>query len=581
MENRKFTEHHFTTSDNVELYYKYWPAQEKNDKAIVLFHRGHEHSGRLQHIVDELNLPNVAMFAWDARGHGQSPGERGYSPSVDRSVADVEDFVRHISQTYGIAVENTVVVAQSIGAVYALAWVHDYAPRIRGMVVASPAFDVKLYVPFARQLIALGQKIIGQFYVQSYVKARFLTHDAERITSYDSDMLITKQIATNILLELFETSERIVADAAAIKTPLQLFVSDSDFVVHQKAIYDFYDNLGASLKEKHILDGFFHDTFGEKERALVMAKMHTFIEKLYAEPHFEYDYGDEDKNGVSALLLKELQAPAKCPCKRAYYGFLSWMLQHFGRLSDGMALGLKYGFDSGPSLDYVYQNKPSGKFFIGKMLDKGYLNNVGWRGVRTREKQLVEMICQTIHKLKQTQKSVRMVDIAAGGGRYIFEALDDNFDDVENVLLRDFNAENVARGTKLIAEKGWADKVRFEQGDAFNAESLAQIDNQPNLAVISGFFELFTENDGIKTALSGLAAKMERGGCLIYTNQPWHPQLELIARVLSSHRQGKAWAMRCRSQAEMDALVLQAGFEKIGQVCSENAIFTVSVACRK
>lgn len=39
-------------------------CQEK--KVIVLFHRGHEHSGRLQHIVDELAMPDTAFYAWDA-----------------------------------------------------------------------------------------------------------------------------------------------------------------------------------------------------------------------------------------------------------------------------------------------------------------------------------------------------------------------------------------------------------------------------------------------------------------------------------------------------------------------------------
>ncbi len=31
-------------------------------KVIVLFHRGHEHSGRLQHLVDELAMPDTAFM---------------------------------------------------------------------------------------------------------------------------------------------------------------------------------------------------------------------------------------------------------------------------------------------------------------------------------------------------------------------------------------------------------------------------------------------------------------------------------------------------------------------------------------
>ena len=40
-----------------------------------------------------------------------------------------------------------VVLAHSVGAVIAAAWVHDYAPPIRGLILAAPAFRVKLYVP--------------------------------------------------------------------------------------------------------------------------------------------------------------------------------------------------------------------------------------------------------------------------------------------------------------------------------------------------------------------------------------------------------------------------------------------------
>ena len=126
---RPVEEKTFRTHDGVELFYRYWPARSATPRgAVVLFHRGHEHAGRMAHLADELDLPDFAFFAWDARGHGRSPGERGYSPSLATSVRDVQDFVDHIAATYGIAVEDIAVVAQSVGAVLVAAWAHDYAP---------------------------------------------------------------------------------------------------------------------------------------------------------------------------------------------------------------------------------------------------------------------------------------------------------------------------------------------------------------------------------------------------------------------------------------------------------------------
>ena len=84
----------------------------------------------------------------------------------------------------------------------------------------------------------------------------------------------------------------------------------------------------------------------------------------------------------------------------------------------------------------------------------------------------------------------------------------------------------------------------------------------------------------VRRSLDGLAAAISPGGYLVYTGQPWHPQLEMIGRALTSHRQGQAWIMRRRTQAEMDQLVAAAGFRKIAQRIDDWGIFTVSLAER-
>ena len=83
----------------------------------------------------------------------------------------------------------------------------------------------------------------------------------------------------------------------------------------------------------------------------------------------------------------------------------------------------------------------------------------------------------------------------------------------------------------------------------------------------------------MRRSLRGLARGIEPGGCLIYTNQPWHPQVEMIARVLMN-RVGRPWIMRRRTQEEMDDLVREAGFEKIHQEIDLWGIFSVSLARR-
>lgn len=573
----------FVTHDGETLFYRRWPAIGRRRGAILMLHRGHEHSGRMAHLVDELDLPEFEFFAWDARGHGLSPGPRGYSPSLGDSIRDVDDFARHIRACHGIAVGEMVVLAQSVGAVLASAWVHDYAPPIRCLVLASPAFSVRLYVPLARPILRAWRRWRGDFFIQSYVKPRFLTRDTALQVSYANDPLISRAISANILLDLYSVSERIVADAQAITAPTLLLISGNDYVVRPGPQHDFFDRLGSEDKEKRVLDGFLHDTLGELGRATALASVRDFVLRQFAGPYPPRHAGS---TAVAADAQRRLTAPLLATSLRGLY----WRAMRLGiglgaRLSRGMQIGRRAGFDSGASLDYIYRDQAKGtpgSGCVGRLVDRIYLDAIGWRGIRVRKRHVEEMIGDALNRLAMSGEQVRLLDIAAGHGRYVLDAVGRHAFSPESppsILLRDFDPDNVRAGQALIRDAGLADVARFEPGDAFDAESLGAIAPKANLAVVSGLYELFPDNALVGRSLGGLAQAVEPGGYLIYTGQIWHPQLELIARCLNSHR-GEAWVMRCRAQGELDRLVAAAGFEKIDQRIDAWGIFTVSLARR-
>src|SRR6266487_2120986 len=467
-------EHAMKSWDGAELFYRAWLPREATDKAILLFHRGHEHSGRWQQTVDLLGLKDIAVFAWDARGHGRSPGERGAANNFSDVIRDVDAFARHISERYEIPVENMIVLAHSLAAVSVAAWVHDYAPPIRAMILATAAFHVKLYVPFAIPFLRTKQKLFGPGKVKSYVKSKLLTRDKEQAEQYDADPLIFRQIAVNVLLDLNDTANRLIADAGAIQTPTLM--------------------IGA------------------------------------------------------------------------------------GRVSHGVGLGWRNGFDSGLSLDYVYENKPRGSLGVGRLIDKSYLNSLGWRGIRQRKANLKNALRKVIEKLHEEGRPVRILDIAAGAGRYVMETMHELPGVSINATLRDYKQENVDAARALAQEFG-LENVTVEQGDAFDRDSIAAIAPHATIGIASGLYELFPRNEPVLNSLRGLAEAIEPGGYLIYTNQPWHPQVEFIARVLRN-REGQPWIMRRRTTAEIDELVCVAGFQKVAMEVDQWGMFTVSIAQR-
>jgi alpha-beta hydrolase superfamily lysophospholipase len=593
---RSCQERHFDSHDGVALFYRHWPAAAPTvdggspsamPSAIVLVHRGHEHSGRMAHLADELGLPDFDIFAYDMRGHGRSPGTRGDSPSFGHSVRDLDSFVIHIAAKHGIAKGSVIVIAQSVGAVLASTWAHDYAPKIRGLVLASPAFKVKLYVPFARPGLALMQKLRGNFFVNSYVKAKFLTHDPERIASYDTDPLITRPISVRILLGLYTAADRVVADAAAITLPVQLLISGSDWVVHHAPQRRFFERLSNPRKEQHVLPGFFHDTLGERDRTVAIEKIRAFALGLFDRPSAALSLRDAHRSGFTYDEAQTLAKPLPWYTPRgAYWAITRASLKFGGLLSRGIELGHATGFDSGSTLDYVYKNKAQGLPLVGTAIDRTYLDSIGWRGIRVRKTHVEALLRTAFARLRAQALPVRVMDVAAGHGRYVLDAIASNESTTgetkpDSILLRDYSDINVRDGRALIAERHLQDIAQFVQADAFDLDDLAKVSPAPTVAVVSGLYELFPDNDHVARSLEGIAAAVPVGGYLVYTGQPWHPQLELIARALTSHRQGQAWVMRRRTQAEMDQLVEGAGFRKLEQRIDDFGIFTVSLAVRE
>nr|WP_051370746.1 bifunctional alpha/beta hydrolase/class I SAM-dependent methyltransferase [Mesorhizobium loti] len=579
---RQAQERVFHSHDGTEIFYRFWPAASANaEGAVVLFHRGHEHGGRMAHLVDELQMPDHAFYAWDARGNGRSSGERGYAPSFSALVRDIDCFMREIAAMDGFASQDIALIAQSFGAVLAAAWVHDYAPKLRAMVLASPAFSVKLYVPFAKEGIALWQKLKGRFFVNSYVKAKFLTHDPVRIASFETDPLITRPIASNILVELYQHAARIVADARAITVPTQLLLSGSDWVVRHGPQHEFFVNLGSRTKERHVLPGFFHDTLGERDRTQALDLIRPFLARQFTAPEAPVDLKQADIAGYTRDEADQLASPLDLLSpKGLYWAFSRASIRMGAWVSSGMKAGITTGFDSGSTLDYVYENNARGLTPLGRFIDRIFLEAIGWRGIRQRKLHLEELIGSCLAALKAAGRPTHILDIAAGHGRYVLDAVVKSPDQPASVRLQDYSDLNVGLGRKLIAERQLPPNVSFQRADAFDADMLAAIDPAPDLAIVSGLYELFSDNAMIARSLGGLARAMQPGSLLLYTNQPWHPQLEMIARSLTSHRGGQAWVMRRRTQREMDQLVEAAGFEKLDQRIDQWGIFTVSVARR-
>jgi SAM-dependent methyltransferase len=261
--------------------------------------------------------------------------------------------------------------------------------------------------------------------------------------------------------------------------------------------------------------------------------------------------------------------------KAWYYGLMNLSLKTIGKLSQGIQIGFRYGFDSGVMLEYVYKNKPSGITLLGMLIDWFYLNSQGWRGIRERSQLMKATLRQVLQSYHQRNVTCHLLDVACGGGRYDLEVLQEFSSDAIAATLRDYKLENVTKAQQLASQFGV--KAQIEQADAFNDVDLDLLKPRPNVIIVSGLHEILPNDKLIRHHFQQLYRILDNAGTLIFTIQPQHPQLEMIARTLPAHT-GLPWVMRVRSWELIRQWAEEAGFQGFYVQMEPNGIFGVVTA---
>lgn len=567
-------ESEFNTFDGLSLFYRYREPIKPSKNALIFLHRGHEHSARIMPFAETLSQDEYWCLSFDLRGHGHSQGTRAWAPNFESWVKDLNSFMGHIHKTFGINTRDTILVANSIGSVMAVFWILNYGSNLKACILGAPAFSIKLYIPLALPMLRIVSKFSTQQFVSSYVRSSLLTRDKKQAQAYDDDPLITKKIGVNLLVTLFDAYKNCFIRLKDFEVPVLLFTADNDYIVHNKSHTKFYKRISSSFKKHIVLQGFRHAIFHEKEQHKIIEPSRQFIDTIF----------NNDNKQLPAVIpharshtVKEFQQLINqgSTFKQLYYSVYRYLFKKIGSLSHGVSIGLQHGFDSGVSLDYIYKNNKLGKNLFGRTIDGIYLNSVGWKGIRTRKKNLKSTLIAISKLLNERDIEPIIFDIASGPGRYLFE-IQKELTFSTHLYLNDVDKLSINHA-KQIAKEYKAYNTTFNNNNAFEPISVDSFDKAPNVIIISGLFELYENNQLVHRVISNMYDLVTDGGYIIYTGQPWHPQLEFIGRILNN-RNGKRWIMRRRIQSEMDQLIESTGFGKLSTESDNLGIFTVSCA---
>jgi ubiquinone/menaquinone biosynthesis C-methylase UbiE len=197
--------------------------------------------------------------------------------------------------------------------------------------------------------------------------------------------------------------------------------------------------------------------------------------------------------------------------------FAKLLARFLGRLSDGISLCLKEGAASGKMIDYIYRNQPSGKGFLGRWIDKRFLNHPGWKAIRIRRQSLEKLLIEAVI---ERQEAIRMIDIASGSAFYVLSVLKQTGKSDLQAVCQDLDPQRLEEGRAAAAASGLKNVI-FHKGNALDADVIRNYN--PHIAISSGFYDGINDSVQIQDSIRSIYNALMPTGTFILTIQTDYP----------------------------------------------------------
>ena len=245
----------------------------RNHRAIVgILHGYADHGARYAHVMQAWAETGVASVAIDLRGHGRSPGARGFCSRFDEYLEDADELARLVSDVGGGA--PAFLYGHSFGGLVAVHSVLRSPVSWKGLLLSSPYIGLALPVPPLKLAAGrLASRLLPRLALPTGLTGAHVTHDAERARGYDTDPLVFKRATARWFTETADAQQKAMAGAGRLSRPLYVVVGGADPVAKVSAGRAFFDAAGSADKTWDERPGLLHEVLNEPEWPAIAGAM--------------------------------------------------------------------------------------------------------------------------------------------------------------------------------------------------------------------------------------------------------------------------------------------------------------------
>ncbi|MEZ4511069.1 MAG: alpha/beta hydrolase [Chloroflexota bacterium] len=247
----------FKGADGLDLFYQSWLPESGADATLVIVHGLGEHSGRYQNVVNHFVPQGYAIYSFDHRGHGRSPGQQGYVNSFDEFVADLGAFVQMVSQRE--TGKPFFLLGHSMGGCITLNYVIRHPEGLDGVIASAPAVGALDIPPILLLLSRAMEKLAPKMSVATGLDATAVSRNPDVVAAYQNDPLVHGKGSPRFAMEFKRSAEWAQANAGRIQLPFLMVHGSHDRLVNVENSRTFFASLTQSDKKLLVYEGGFHE----------------------------------------------------------------------------------------------------------------------------------------------------------------------------------------------------------------------------------------------------------------------------------------------------------------------------------
>ena len=273
----KHIEFKFKTFDELQLFGQSWQPEGQSRAVVCLVHGIGEHGGRYAHVADSLTQAGYVLFTFDIRGHGQSEGPRGHTPSYEALLQDISSLLEVANKQFSQL--SFFLCGQSLGGNLVLNYILRRQPQLKGAIVTAPFLRPAFELPaFKMILVKIVNQLFPAFSQKSGLDTKILSHDTEAVHDYENDPLVHDHISARMFIGVYQSGQWALEHASEFSLPLLLMHGGADRLASSKASREFADKINKNCTFK-IWDGFYHKILNELGKEKVVKFMIDWLDK--------------------------------------------------------------------------------------------------------------------------------------------------------------------------------------------------------------------------------------------------------------------------------------------------------------